>query len=496
MFKFRRILICSLLTISIAMSCFTTTCFAAGKTVAGYKNNNYSGNSDAATLVYGVQDYVSSYSTTYHEGTKVTFNDFYDKTKSIKYWASHGNNTGHLWGDKSGVNINIFNDYSNFSWAGGNLEFVFLATCNQLDGLGSNPRAEYARAMIGDKAVRTICGYHEGAPSQLDADVAAKFLEYAKTEESVKSSWILANTYYANLGWSTRDYLVLTHSGNVQYSRFEGFSDYTYPRPNATSKTILRFSSTGSNTQPIHDLSEMYGLNFFDDITYLQNTDIPTSDLVAKEYSPNCNRSAEINLLTDGEAVSAVMGEIGHSPVAMTAQDAISYALNWMGENFISLPAEVTRNDNVEVAPIVMAEVNLDGGDEEESVVAYSVKKSNSYNGIPIVGDHCNVIVDDNGASFTSLKWADYSEFENSIVRNVNDSITFEQAAQMVSQYLNDSEIYQNSISGNELTTIEKTELVYALNNDSQTYQPCWRFQVKGYSSLLVNCFSGDIVEM
>lgn len=189
-------------------------------------------------MVYGVKNYISSYSTTYKEAYQVTKSDFYDKTKTIKYWAAHGTNAGSMWGTSNNVQVNIFNDYSNFSWAGGNLEFVFLAVCKQLDGLGSNPRAEYARAMIGDRAVRTVCGYHEAAPSGIDDDIARKFLEYAKTEESVKSSWILANTYYANLGYSTRDYLVLTHSGAVQYSRFEGFSDTIYNRPDASSTTI------------------------------------------------------------------------------------------------------------------------------------------------------------------------------------------------------------------------------------------------------------------
>lgn len=496
MSKARRILICSILAISIAATCFTTTCFAAGKTVAGYKNTTYSNASDAYAFAYGVSDYVSSYATTYKYGYDVSNSDFYDTSKAIKYWAAHGNNTGHMWGTANDTDINIFTDKSKFSWAGGNLEFVFLAACKQLDGLGSNPRAQYARAMIGDKAVRTVCGYHEAAPATVDVDIAKKFLEYAKTQESAKSSWILANSYYADLGWSTRDYLVLTHSGNVQYSRFEGFSNTTYPRPTASSKTILRFSSTGSNTQPINDSTTLHGMNFYDDITYLQKTDIPTTALVANQYTPQRSRSSDITLLTDEYATSAVIAEVGHTPVRLSEEDARSYALEWVESNFAELPSDVMRNDNIEVAPIVMAEVNLDGGEEIEYVVAYSVKKNNLYKGIPIVGDHCNVIVDDEGAIFTSVKWSDYSEIENGVERSANESISFDEAAVSVKQYLTESQRYLGSLSEGEQTIIEHAELVYAFNNDTQNYQPCWKFVVKGYATLLVNCFTGDIVEM
>ena len=38
----------------------------------------------------------------------------------------------------------------------------FLAACYQLSG--DKNRGKYANAMIGNKAVRVICGYHEKAP--------------------------------------------------------------------------------------------------------------------------------------------------------------------------------------------------------------------------------------------------------------------------------------------------------------------------------------------
>lgn len=499
-------LLCCLLAVSVVMGCCTLTCFAAGKTVAGYKNTTYSGSSDASVFVYGVDGYDSSYSTTYRYGSNISQSDFYDKTKTIKYWAAHGNNTGSMWGDANSVEIDIFNDYTNFSWAGGNLEFVFLAACNQLDGLGSNPRAEYARAMIGDSAVRAICGYHEGAPSTKDADVAEKFLEYAETGESVKSSWILANQYWANLGWSTSYYLVLTHSGNVQYSRFEGYPGLPYNRPNASSTTILRFSSTGSNTQPTAVSNELNGVSFNTSIDELQETVVPTYSLAADPYIPTTTDTAQFDLIVEtnvrsvSSPVSAAIGEIGHEPLSMTPEEAAINAFVWLGDSFCELPVALLTEDNVEVVPIVMAEVNLDGGPEVEQVVAYSVTKNNEYNGIRILGDHCNIIVDDNGTLFTSMMWADYYEVFESMsgtVSTVQNTVSFADATALLSQHLGASVQYQasRSASSDSGITVNDAELVYAYNEDTGTYQPCWRFEVDGYADLLVNCLNGSIEE-
>lgn len=494
-------ILCTIVTICLLISNFSVVCSAAGKTVSGYKSTYYSGTADAYEMVYGVKNYDGSYSTTYKEASQVSNSDFYDKSNTIKYWAAHGNNTGRVYGESNSTDINIFSDYNDFSWAGGNLEFVFLAVCKQLDGLGSNPRAEYARAMIGNNAVRTVCGYHEAAPSGIDDDIARKFLEYAKTGESVKSSWMLANTYYADMGWSSRDYLVLTHSGDVQYSRFEGFPGLTYSRPNASSTTILRFSSTGSNTQPLCEPTTVHGLQIFDNVDELMNIDIPSSSLIANPYYPSISRSGDQATFTDGHAVSSICKEIGDSPVSMSEVDALSRAQDWFEQEYSNLPSEVVRTANIEVTPIVMAEVNLDGGPEQEYIVAYSVNKHNTYNGIPIIGDHCNVIVDDDGTVFTSIQWSDYSEIENDTSRSAEYSISFEDAAAAVSNYLNTSTKYLCSIESSESALnngipVETAELVYAFNSEAETYQPCWRFTIEGYAAVLVNCFSGSIYEM
>lgn len=146
---------------------------AAGKTVEAFENNPYgdsgkgqSKTSDAKQMYNGIKKYDSDYKGIYKEGKKINVSDFYSKSRTIKYWAGEGNEYGELWGKFAPYRytINIFEDKDNFSWSGSNLEFVFLAVCNQLNKEGENPVKKYAKAMLGDKAVRVICGYHDKAP--------------------------------------------------------------------------------------------------------------------------------------------------------------------------------------------------------------------------------------------------------------------------------------------------------------------------------------------
>jgi hypothetical protein len=108
-------------------------------------------------------------------------------------------------------------------------------------------------------------------------------------------------------------------------------------------------------------------------------------------------------------------------------------------------------------------------------------------------------MLDDEGAIFTSIKWAEYTEVDNENHRNTNMSISFSDAAEMLHSHLTSSERYANYIAGGstrDTIEIQSAELVYAYNSDTNTYQPCWRFTVEGYAFILVNCFTGNIVEM
>lgn len=374
-------------------------CYAAGKTIEAFKNNNYTGTSDCQEMINGIKSQNSSYTSTYKKSTSsITRTDFTRKTKAIKYWASHGSNYGKLWGD-SGVSINIMN-LNNFKWSGSNLEFVFLAACNQLDGANQNPRAKYANAMLGSNAVRVICGYHEAAPktgTNHDAAVARNFIAKAKTGESVKSSWIQANQIYGS-----SNYCVLTHAGNVQYSRFEGFPGATYARPGESSKSILRFSAanpSGTNQTLSRAVS-----------TLMKNESIPTYRIKAINRDVRVDSKAETTVLKLDDYVTTQNNEISSTKVKISEKTAKQYADQWLDSVFVGIKETDFDDSFLSIKPIVMAEVDLNGNieNEIETCVAYDITFNRTYNGIPVEGDKYCAIVDDNGVLSSALCLRDY----------------------------------------------------------------------------------------
>ncbi len=393
------------------------TVSAAGKTIEAFKNNTYSGTSDCQVMINGVKSQDSSYTSLFknkNSSPAISQSDFTGKSRCIKYWASHGNNYGQLWGD-SGVSINIFN-INNFKWSGSNLEFVFLAACNQLDGANQNPRAKYANAMIGNKAVRVVCGYHEGAPQagqNHDAYVAQKFINKAKTGESVKSSWIQANQLYGN-----NYYCVLTHSGNVQYSRFPGFPGLTYTRPGSSSTTILRFSAAnpGGTNQPLTSGGSSFN-------TFIQNIDIPNYSIKATNNDISVKADVKTTVLKMDDYMTTQNGEIGDKKVQISDKKAVSMAEKWLTDVYSGVTIDDFKDAELSVIPIVMAEVNLDGHSEKEIevVVAYDISFNSKFNGIPIKGDRYCAIVDDSGVSSSAVCHRNYIVINNDDPKISND---------------------------------------------------------------------------
>ncbi len=244
-----------------------------------------------------------------------------------------------------------------------------MAACYQLSG--DKNRGKYANAMIGNKAVRVICGYREKAPgagASKDGAVVDNFIKYAKTGESVKSSWILANKEYGN-----NNYLVLTHKGNVQYSRFEGFPGNTYSRPGAGSTTILRFSSAKPNgvTQPRNLLGNLKLGEETDgtDIT------IPNYAIKATNVDVSVKEDMDVTVLSDDGGTTTLNGELKDQSVEITADEAENRTAEWLNEAFEGVNFTDFDNGNLELREIVAAEVDLDGNpqNEVEKTVAYDI---------------------------------------------------------------------------------------------------------------------------
>ena len=464
---------------------------AAGKTIGVYKNTNYSTSkgSDAKTIYNGVKNYDSAYTGESLEKGSVTKAKFYDKTKTIKYWSGHGMSDGTLFGDNS-VSVDIFNDKASFSWAGGNLEFVFLAACNQLNKENKNPVKEYATAMRGNKAVRVICGYHSYAPAAGDNLVAQNFIKYAKTGESVKSSWIKANEYVnTTLGYTNAaNYAVLTHDSNVQYSRFPGFSGNTYTRPGSSSKKIIRFRRGVTSGETIlKSLSlnkRKRGLSVIkggDNIS-----EIPTYSLKKEDVKFKVDSSCKDIVFNDGNMMSLSGGEIGSSKSIMSKQEIYEQCAEYITENIQNNDSLELNEENAEIVPILMDNALLEG---EDVVVGYSVSYSHNYDGYEVEDDSCVAIVDNSGVKFTALNW---SKLIKKKVSAKFENIDYSEAVDIV---YGDNSLLKGGVKKvkkSQSSLVEKTvdvTIKFVYDKKEKSYMPNYCFVLSNGEEKLVPCY-------
>lgn len=460
------------------------TVFAAGNyKIQALKMNTFVGKGNDTTIfANGVKNNISSYTYTVNsKTTAITTDDFYNNSSYIKFWSSHGLTTGKLYGSQSGnceVNVKDINP----SWAGGNLEFVFIAACNQLNGT-AGLRSIYAKAMRGSNAVRVISGYHDTAPGDADAAITQKFIDYAKTGESVKSSWILANEYYKNDdsvgGYNARNYCVLTHSGNVQYSRIEGFSGGTYTRPGASSTTILRFSAANPD-----------GAIEIQSTNALKNLEVPNYALRAKPIDISVIGPNEIKNVSENQKVSVVNKEIGDTKISMTKEQVIETGLEWLDINLKGLSSSQLKNGDMKITPIVMAEVDTEGNgrNEVEDTVAYILNYNNFYNGIRISGEGYDTIIDTTGVIAANAKWSEFEQINN---KSQIQSVSYEQAKQIVNNSLRTA--YSLQLDAElEATTDMKADIAFVFDEKDGLYYPTWIFN--GNESVYkVNCLTGEL---
>ncbi len=354
---------------------------------------------------------------------------------------------------------------------------MFISACHQLDGAGSNPRARYAKAMVGKKAVRVICGYHEGAPSAIDRDVAKKFIDYAKTGESVKSSWILANKYWNDKGYSTDDYCVLTHTGNVQYSRFPGFPGTTYDRPGLSSKSILRFTKANPEgvSQPKALSSRKRDID-----------KVPDYVLKAVPIEFSVENIEDMAVLREDNDIMLIGDEIGNEPISQTPEEALENCKEALDKTLSMNPMIEVDDVDITVSPIVMAEINMDGGEEEEETVVYDITIKNTYDGIEIEGDYFSGIVDGSSVSYLAGSWNEFEKVENEECRKSIDSTT---AYSKVKKSLSNNLLKEDVLSSNK-----NGKMVFAYNESTGYYEPNWVFDAKDTSvRYMVNCFTGKV---
>ena len=427
-------------------------------TVEAYKLNEYGGKiSDCQVFLKELSNYQGKYGSWEFIGKSgnkepLTKDSFTNTDAKVKYWSSHGNDEGIVFGDRTVLTHSAHK--ANFSWAGGNLEFVIMSACHQLTGDATNPRAKYAKAMIGEKGVRVICGYHIKAPSGKfgqDTKLIKNFLSFAKSGQSVKTAWILANERNGNAG-----YCVLTHAGEVQNSKLPGFGADNTKRPDSSSTTILRFTKR-SPVGKTEQLAVKRIPNYC-----LKAKALPAS-LKSQEHAVS---DTNMQVKREIETTDLKIGET-------QAKEIANLAL-YKEYKGVSVPA--FSNASVSVAPIVAAEVEDDATKEVETPVAYSVTYTNQYGGVKIADDSYSAVVDNKGVNFSSLSWKTYQKVPST--------------KHYLNQYQALSCLARKSIWQKD---VEKTDISFVKDKKTGYYKPCWEFQTKEDGNVYVDCATGEV---
>ena len=461
------------------------------KTVEAFKATEYDGfaqknknrRSDAKVFADGLKKYDSAYSKVYEEGSKVTNSDFWNKSRRIKYWARHGTDRGRLYGNGNcKANVDIYSK-KNFSWSGSNLEFVFLATCNQLTKEGSNPAKKYAKAMRGDKAVRVICGYHDTAPSIGDDYVAEQFIKFAKTGESVKSSWIKANEYVYNKMKLTgcSHYAVLTHSGSSQYSRLPGMPGKKYARPGKDSKKIIRFRKGVDGNEVIVKSSK----------NAKSTSEVPEYKLKATNVKFNAKKKCDDVIFKDGYTLATDVGEIKNKEVDFKKSKLINLTKNYIKDNIESNYNIDIENENIVIEPITMS--GVDDAIGSEVTIAYNVRVEGEYEGIPIDDNKYSVIIDSEGVKFSYLNWNKMQKKKsNNVVENYSEAVDKLNTDGIDSN--KNSILVRTAKSGKSCESeIKDSEVKFVYNEETGYYEPNYEFTLSDESVVDVNCCNGDV---
>ena len=192
-------------------------------------------------------------------------------------------------------------------------------------------------------------------------------------------------------------------------------------------------------------------------------------------------------VLRDGNNLSMVSAEIGDEDVNITEQEAIE---SYKGQvKKVIINAEEINMDNMveSVTPLVMAEVNLSGGAEQEKTIAYNVTLQNTYDGYEVVGNYMSGIVDDASLIYMSGNW---NKMEKVSMRSKSVTVDFDSA---YSKVMGNATVQLASTGISESKQITKSKLAFVLNDITGYYEPTWVFDMNDGSVCHVNCLSGDV---
>jgi len=322
------------------------------------------------------------------------------------------------------------------------IEWVFLAACNQLSAGGNSPgsRALYARTLLGDpRRAHSIMGYQATAPGDAtDVGIVDSFFDQVALGNSIRYSWLQANSYFSG---SAKNAAVLLHERHT----YEGLPPVRARQADSPTGEIvdMRFwylnllgnhiggPHLGSNeslwSRGVAALREAFAIPKAmansetrliqgRNTTFRVGTEFPkapngVSPLVLKSDRPEPEEVAR-RTLGGGRAVAGALGqtkgsrlferdgkrlmvfegdgflldngeEYGNAVVDFTVHEAVEAAKRYIGDHG-GLPADAVLNG---VTGVAAASVDpLTGKLTDEKTHAYIVEYGHEHAGIPIAG--------------------------------------------------------------------------------------------------------------
>ena len=327
------------------------------------------------------------------------------------------------------------------------IRVLVLASCFQLD---SSCVSTYAKIMKAS-GIRAIAGYHSYAPVKGDDTIAASFVEFAETGESIKSSW-----RQANYG---QDWAVLVYEdGANQFYRLPGFPGKTYPTP-SDSTPIYRYANfidnTGNSGRPVTtSISSVSG--------------IPAT----LAYTDKAENRVENVLYRDSAGVA-----VDEHAALQTARDEAQ---------------KILTEDELQVAICVESSVIKELVDTEVGIVegtATTVEKGytyyETYSGIKLADSFISIGVDSDGITGVVNSWKDRTIYASATNMVTKENIISTSAATHAALR------HVESIHSIAEVTCENLTYVPVGNN---IYQLCYEIITPG-GTVFVNVLDGTVIE-
>lgn len=152
--------------------------------------------------------------------------------------------------------------------------------------------------------------------------------------------------------------------------------------------------------------------------------EIPNYALKATPREIEIDENAPVMVYRDENAVTVIQNEIGDMVVDFDADHVIIKSEESLGTMVEGL--EASDLDTYEINPLVMAEVNLEGGSEVEETIGYTIRYFNTYNNYKIDNNEFVTIVDNDSINTAIMDWADFEK-----VRLESETVGLNQASDL-----------------------------------------------------------------